>query len=621
MRRQGGTLFAMNRDHHKPSCGGSLSSFRRYRAAHDGSVTNWIHVARTPDVPRTVAIMLKVDPHHASRFLVERLLEEQQQTTAVEKFAQQQAFSTEPAQARHYRDLIPATSPNAGEQYAFEVDLNACSGCKSCVTACHNLNGLEEGEVWRSVGMLHGGSDALPVLQHVTSACHHCVEPACLQGCPVKAYEKDPLTGIVAHLDDQCIGCQYCMLKCPYDVPKYSKSKGIVRKCDMCSDRLASGEAPACVQACPHQAISIAIVSQQAVIEESEANVFLPGAPEPSYTIPTTVYKSDRVLPRNLLPADYYSARPAHSHLPLIVMLVLTQMSVGAFVVEQFMQSELSTAAGLGDTAHVRPVHLLAALLLGFLGLFAAIFHLGRPHLAYRAMIGLATSWLSREILAFNLFAGLASAYVTAACAATAGWRVPAALEQSLGVAAAAAGLLALACSMMIYIDTQRAFWSPTFTVTKFLGTSIVLGLPTALLISLLSAAVANSLTIEQVLGAYGRQLCLVLAVGATLKLLFEATIFAALRNKRHTSLKRTALLLTGELSMKTAARFFFGIVGGILLPLVLLGEHRLAPEVGFHPLFVGAMVSLVWLLCLVGELLERYLYFTAVVAPKMPGS
>lgn len=565
--------------------------------------------------------MLRVAPDHAARSFVALLLDQQQQTTAVEKFAQLHQRDALPLQARHYRDLIPATSPNPGEQYAFEVDLDACSGCKSCVTACHNMNGLEDGEVWRSVGMLHGGSDALPVLQHVTSACHHCIEPACLHGCPVKAYEKDPVTGIVRHLDDQCIGCQYCMLKCPYDVPRYSKSKGIVRKCDMCGDRLASGEAPACVQACPHQAIRIAIVSQQRVVEESEANLFLPGAPEPGYTIPATVYTSDRVLPRNLLPADYYAARPAHSHLPLIVMLVLTQMSVGAFVVEQFLQSELSALAGLTNNAHVRPVHLIAALCLGMLGLVAAILHLGRPWLAYRAMMGLATSWLSREILAFSLFAGFASAYVAAACAATAGWRVSAAVEQSLGVAAGAAGLLAVGCSMMIYIDTRRAFWSPPFTVTKFLGTSMVLGIPVVLLISLASAAVSIELTVDRVLETYGRQLCLSLAVIAVLKLLFEGTIFAALRNRRHTALKRTALLLTGELSMKTTARFFFGAMGGVLLPLVLLGEPQLAPDAGFQPIFVGIVALLVLGLCLVGEFLERYLYFTAVVAPKMPGS
>ena len=64
--------------------------------------------------------------------------------------------------------------------------------------------------------------------------------------CPVNAYEKDPITGIVKHLDDQCFGCQYCTLACPYEVPKYHAGKGIVRKCDMCSSRLEVGEAPAC---------------------------------------------------------------------------------------------------------------------------------------------------------------------------------------------------------------------------------------------------------------------------------------------------------------------------------------------------------------------------------------
>ncbi|MEO8498545.1 MAG: DmsC/YnfH family molybdoenzyme membrane anchor subunit, partial [Planctomycetota bacterium] len=361
--------------------------------------------------------MLAIDPGSANTFLLDLLLENQQQTTAVEKFSQLHERDELPLQAKHYRQLMPTSRPAAGEQYAFEVDLDACSGCKACVTACHNLNGLEENEVWRSVGLLHGGTNELPVIQHVTTACHHCVEPACLQGCPVKAYEKDPVTGIVKHLDDQCIGCQYCMLKCPYDVPKYSKSKGIVRKCDMCSDRLAADEAPACVQACPTQAIRIRIVNQQQVIEECESNVFLPGVPEPEYTLPTTIYKSKRVMPRNVLPADYYNSRPAHAHMPLIVMLVLTQMSVGAFVVEQYLQSKLVVLAGSAAVENLRPAQLIAALLLGFLGLFAAIFHLGRPLLAYRAFIGLATSWLSREILAFNLFAGLASAYVAVACA------------------------------------------------------------------------------------------------------------------------------------------------------------------------------------------------------------
>ena len=147
----------------------------------------------------------------------------------------------------------------------------------------------------------------------------------------MNAYEKDPVTGIVKHLDDQCFGCQYCTLACPYDVPKYHPGKGIVRKCDMCSSRLAVGEAPACVQACPHEAIAIRVVNVQQVIEDAEAAVFLPAAPDPQITLPTTTYKTTRVFPRNMLPADYFRVKPQHAHLPLVVMLVLTQLSVGAF--------------------------------------------------------------------------------------------------------------------------------------------------------------------------------------------------------------------------------------------------------------------------------------------------
>src|SRR4030095_7765056 len=205
-------------------------------------------------------------------------------------------------------------------QYAFEVDLDQCSGCKACVTACHSLNGLDDDETWRSVGRLTSTDWRSPLHQVVTTACHHCVDPGCLNGCPVLAYDKDPVTGIVRHLDDQCIGCQYCVMKCPYDVPQYSRTRGIVRKCDMCSSRLAVGEAPACVQACPNEAISITVVEQSKVrgryrdLPGSQrmetrgrvpaANAFLPASPTPAITLPTTRYVSWRALPTDLTAVD-----------------------------------------------------------------------------------------------------------------------------------------------------------------------------------------------------------------------------------------------------------------------------------------------------------------------------
>ncbi|MGN6546724.1 MAG: 4Fe-4S dicluster domain-containing protein, partial [Aureliella sp.] len=161
------------------------------------------------------------------------LIAQQSELTAVETFALW--HDATPVHAKPYADLLPATPPEPSQQYAFEVDLDTCSGCKACVVACHTLNGLSDTETWRKVGMLASKSAKLPILQHVTTACHHCVDPGCLKGCPVLAYEKDPVSGIVRHLDDQCFGCKYCTMMCPYEVPQYNQSLGIVRKCDMCS--------------------------------------------------------------------------------------------------------------------------------------------------------------------------------------------------------------------------------------------------------------------------------------------------------------------------------------------------------------------------------------------------
>ncbi|HEY8904318.1 MAG TPA: hypothetical protein VIM48_11445, partial [Chthoniobacterales bacterium] len=109
--------------------------------------------------------------------LIDQLLAEQRSLTAVERFALRHEAGDSPAQARYYHDLIPLSKPAAGQQYAFAVDLDACTGCKACVSACHSLNGLEEDETWRDIGLLVGSMpDERPYLQTVTTACHHCAE-------------------------------------------------------------------------------------------------------------------------------------------------------------------------------------------------------------------------------------------------------------------------------------------------------------------------------------------------------------------------------------------------------------------------------------------------------------
>jgi hypothetical protein len=76
---------------------------------------------------------------------------------------------------------------------------------------------------------------------------------------------------------------------------------------------------------------------------------------------------------------------------------------------------------------------------------------------------------------------------------------------------------------------------------------------------------------------------------------------------------------MTGDLGMTTLRRFFFGVVGGILLPLIVAAEGNIADS--YHPLFVGVMTLLMLGLLTIGELHERYLFFVASVAPKMPGA
>lgn len=513
---------------------------------------------------------------------IDQYLAAQQDLRVVERFARTDVSG----RTGRWSELIPLSAPGPGEQYRFDVDLDACTGCKACVTACHNLNGLDEGESFRSIGMLVAEADtsiaAPPAQQTVTTACHHCVEPGCLIGCPAEAYEKDPITGIVKHLDDACIGCQYCTLTCPYDVPVFNDRLGIVRKCDLCSDRLADGEAPACVQGCPTHAISVTTVAADELRAAPADDVMVPGAAPSALTSPTTRYRgTGGAEPARALDAETVTAQ--HAHLPLVAMLTLSQWAVGVAITTALLAwLDTSTTAGA-----------ITALALAATASLASFAHLGQPLKAWRVVLGWKHSWLSREAIAVGGFVGVAT-MSAAASVAELGIRL------ALAALAALLGLAAVGTSTMIYVATGRWWWRTTQTAARFGGT-VVLG---AVSWGVVEAAVADRTAVAIALGAAG-----LLAVEA--KLRTERSVLAS----THSDGRRTASLLTSTLRSDVVRRIQLARTGAALLLLAALAGGLLGTAVGLTLAIAGSVVLLA------GELAERRLFFAACAPRTMPGA
>jgi formate dehydrogenase iron-sulfur subunit len=183
--------------------------------------------------------------------------------------------------------LIPQRPLEIGEQYRFHFNMTKCIGCRSCEIACNEQNGNPAEIHWRRFGEIEGGTWPDTQRSYLSMGCNHCLDAACLKGCPVDAYTKDPATGIILHSADACIGCQYCVWNCPYSVPQFNPERGVVGKCDMCHSRLSDGLEPACVNACPESAIEIEIVNMAAWREDFAA-AESPGMPAAGHTISTT---------------------------------------------------------------------------------------------------------------------------------------------------------------------------------------------------------------------------------------------------------------------------------------------------------------------------------------------
>jgi anaerobic dimethyl sulfoxide reductase subunit B len=155
-------------------------------------------------------------------------------------------------------------------QQAFHFDAQRCTGCRTCQLACADYHNLGQDHWYRKVYEYGDGTwtkegdcwvtDSFTY--HVSVACNHCDDPACVAACPTGAMRKNEETGLVGVDAERCIGCGYCAMACPYGNPTIDRGKGHSVKCNGCAERVAEGKLPICVQSCPLHALDFGEVSE-----------------------------------------------------------------------------------------------------------------------------------------------------------------------------------------------------------------------------------------------------------------------------------------------------------------------------------------------------------------------
>ncbi len=203
---------------------------------------------------------------------------------------------------------LPSLSEGAvAPIYAKLVDTQKCIGCKRCMSACKRWNKLKidraedltdretelTGNTWVVVNLKSDAKNRED-LTYIHWACQHCEKPACAGACPVSAIKKYP-EGPVVIDEKKCIGCKYCIMSCPYNVPQFDSKNRITRKCTMCYDRVLRRIAPACVAACPVGALDFGPkkeILKKAKDRTEQINGYLLGEHEAGGTDMLTILKT-----------------------------------------------------------------------------------------------------------------------------------------------------------------------------------------------------------------------------------------------------------------------------------------------------------------------------------------
>src|SRR5450755_2371579 len=176
--------------------------------------------------------------------------------------------ATELIRISGHAGVVPGASLNREFQVCKLVDTTTCIGCKACEVACLEWNGYTFTETtfdnsyqtmpetaWNYWNLIkfneHERADGTMMLLMRKDQCMHCADPGCLRACPADGAIVQYTNGIVDFQQEHCIGCQYCVTGCPFNIPKFNKETKKVHKCTLCSDRVGAGLEPACIKACP----------------------------------------------------------------------------------------------------------------------------------------------------------------------------------------------------------------------------------------------------------------------------------------------------------------------------------------------------------------------------------
>lgn len=350
----------------------------------------------------------------------------------------------------------------------FLLDLNRCTGCHACLLACSIENELGEEESWRQVYTYNvprrGGMPRF----HLSLGCLHCADPACMRGCPAAAYSRDPATGAVLIDAGLCIGCKYCSWTCPFDAPRYRRGTGTIAKCTLCNDRLLNGRNPACASLCPTGALQFAELQPETGVQS------VPGFPAMDIG-PAIRFKPLRTAstgPELTAASDDGPGAPGlrlPDADPAPKVTVEAEWSLVFFSLATALLVAIAGAAVAGAMRVDGGDFLIAAL--GAIGVSAL--HLGKWRRAWRAVLNVRYSWLSREIAFYFAFTILtATMFFVPASAPVLAW--PAVLS----------GFAGLFCIDQVYETVSRNRWSRLHSARALLTGLFLFGILAAPLIA-----------------------------------------------------------------------------------------------------------------------------------------